>query len=308
MSAKSSNARLSRLLKLIPFLQKNAGASVEKTAQLFGISEKELISDLNLIWLCGLPGYSHLELIDVSYDSGFISIANAETLERPMRISFQEGAALLLAITKLSEVTPHADSGTLISLRNKIASLLSLDLPRDSEMPLEDQGSLILPEIQSVIESSDALLDIEYFSATLNENLLLRIKPMEIQSRNGFLYLIGYSLSDHRHRFFRIDRVLKVQSVDGEVTGGSGDIYGSESAIVSVEVDESGAWFMQKWRLDSLKRDPHRKVFSGSVTVYDPRWLERAVLASGGTMRVLTPDSHRAQVALAATRALQKYR
>lgn len=72
------------------FLQKNSGISLEQTAILFGISEKQLISDLNLIWLCGLPGYSHLELIDVSYDSGFITISNAETLNRPMRITFEE--------------------------------------------------------------------------------------------------------------------------------------------------------------------------------------------------------------------------
>lgn len=307
MSTKNSN-RLSRLLKLIPFLQKNSGVSVEQTARLFEISEKDLISDLNLIWLCGLPGYSHLELIDVSYDSGFISIANAETLERPMRISFEEGAALLLAITKLSEVTPQSDSGTLISLRNKIASLLALDLPKNAAISSHERASLILPEIHNAIDSPNSLLDIDYFSATLNESISLRIKPIEVQSRNGFLYLLGYCLSERRHRFFRMDRVLRVLSINGEVPNSLGDIHTNESAMVSVEVDERGAWFIQKWGLDSLKRDPHRMVFSGAFPVYDSRWLERAVLASCGTLRVLGPESHRAQVALAATRTLEKYR
>lgn len=308
MNVKSKEARLARLLKLIPFLQKNSGVSLVETANFFGISEKELLADLNLIWLCGLPGYSHLELIDVSYDSGFISISNAETLERPMRMTFEEGAALLLAVTKLSEVTPIGDSGTLMALRNKITDLLALDI--SERIPTQNQrpGSLDLPMIRNAIASKGQLLEIEYYSATLDQYLQLRIKPIEISSMNGYLYLLGQSLSDERHRYFRMDRIQRVERVEGEVFANTGEKSFETTAIANVEVGEEGWWFIQKWGLHALKRHSTRKLFTGELVVYDSRWLERAVLTAAGSLRVLGPEPLRAQIGEAAARTLENYR
>ena len=87
MSSNKGTQRLLRLLTLIPFLQKNNGVDLRDAAELFGISEEQLIADLNLIWMCGLPGYTHLELIDVSYDSGYVSIQNAETDRKSTRLN-----------------------------------------------------------------------------------------------------------------------------------------------------------------------------------------------------------------------------
>ena len=145
--------RVSRLLQLIPFLQANSGVSVDTTAKFFGITEEQLISDLNLIWLCGLPGYSHLELIDVSYDSGVISINNAETVDRPMRLSFDEGAALLLAIETLITIAPVGDSKLLLTLRSKLLRALDLDqeAPQESAHTLNNEkisgSSPVLPVV-----------------------------------------------------------------------------------------------------------------------------------------------------------------
>ena len=308
MNVKSKEARLARLLKLIPFLQKNSGVSLAETANFFGISEKELLADLNLIWLCGLPGYSHLELIDVSYDSGFISISNAETLERPMRMTFEEGAALLLAVTKLSEVTPIGDAGTLMALRKKIADLLALDI--SERIPTQNQrpGSLDLPMIRSAIASKGQLLEIEYYSATLDQYLQLRIKPIEISTMNGYLYLLGQSLADERHRYFRMDRIQKVETVEGEVFGNTRAKSLEKSGVANVEVGEEGWWFIQKWGLHALQRNSTRKVFTGELVVYDSRWLERAALTAAGSLRVLGPEPLRAQIGKAAARTLENYR
>ena len=116
--------RLDRLLALIPFIIKNQGIDLEKTASLFGVDEEQLISDLNLIWLCGLPGYSHLELIDVSYDSGIITIDNADTLNKPMRLTFDECISLLIGVDNLLSITPVSDKTTLTSIRKKLLQIM----------------------------------------------------------------------------------------------------------------------------------------------------------------------------------------
>ena len=143
MSLSKGSKRLARILKLIPFLQRNSGINLEDTAKFFEISAEQLIADLNLIWMCGLPGYSHLELMDVSYDSGFITIQNAETLNRPMRMTFDEGAALLLAIENLAVIAPAADLQVIATLRKKIAQLLSIEIDHPTVPGVGNPGIMV---------------------------------------------------------------------------------------------------------------------------------------------------------------------
>lgn len=319
MNQRSGSQRLERLLKLIPFLQKNAGVSLSQAAALFGITEKQLVSDLDLIWLCGLPGYSHLELIDVSYDSGFITISNAEVLNSPMRISFDEGATLLLAITRLIEIVPPADAHVLKSLQEKISKLIAVDLNSHSAQNANTEVSLVLPEIQKAIlnRTSEHALEIDYFSATLNDYFKSQIIPIEMNSTNGFLYLIGYSLAESRYRHFRIDRIANAIVIpmpdshkdlepDAILKRTAHDHVGLATQV-SVEVAESAYWFIQKWGLSTLSFDPGRKLFVGEISVYNPIWLQRACLSTAGALSVVAPEDLRAQMAAAAHRALENY-
>ncbi|NBR93347.1 MAG: hypothetical protein EBT44_00535 [Actinobacteria bacterium] len=133
MNISAGGKRLERLLKMIPFLQA-----------------------LNLIWLCGLPGYSHLELIDVSFDSGFITITNADTLNQPMSLTIEEGAALLLAIDNLMNITPDKDLEILRSLREKLLAILTW---KDSSKsgsktyPPQTSAQPVLPKILKAIDT-----------------------------------------------------------------------------------------------------------------------------------------------------------
>ena len=49
--------RLTRILSMVPWVIANQGASVAEVCRRFGYTERELIEDLNLVFVCGLPGY-----------------------------------------------------------------------------------------------------------------------------------------------------------------------------------------------------------------------------------------------------------
>ena len=89
--------RLPRLLSLVPYLQAHPGAKVADVAEVFGVTEKQLRSDLDLVFLCGLPGHGPGDLIDVSYDGDTVSVTNADTIARPLRLTTQEALALIVA-------------------------------------------------------------------------------------------------------------------------------------------------------------------------------------------------------------------
>ena len=309
MSANKGSTRLARILKLIPFLQRNSGIEVRDAAALFGVREEQLIADLNLIWMCGLPGYTHLELIDVSYDSGVITINNAQTLDRPMRITFDEGTALLLAIENLAEIAPPGDLHVLTSLRKKIADLIALQI--DHPQVLASNQESVLPELIRALESGDSLIDIDYYSATLDDTIRRTVLPSEIITMNSFTYLSGYVAEEERHLFFRTDRIQRITRLPlptkeerkHEIASST-----KKSIMADVIIQPDGYWFIQKWRLSGLAFDATRNAFVGQIEVYNPKWMERAAMSSAGAIIVQAPAELRAQVISGANRTLERYK
>ena len=65
---------LPRLLALVPYLLARPGVRVAEVAEVFGVSEERLRKDLNLLWVCGLPGYGPGDLIDMAFDGDRVTI------------------------------------------------------------------------------------------------------------------------------------------------------------------------------------------------------------------------------------------
>ena len=74
--AKKSNPtdKAARLLDLVPFLYSHQGISLKELADIFKVSESEIVSDLNTLWMCG---ESRFDLVDLEFESGFVTIRNA---------------------------------------------------------------------------------------------------------------------------------------------------------------------------------------------------------------------------------------
>jgi hypothetical protein len=75
--------RTARLLDLVPYISSHQGISLKDLAQIFRVDQGQMTSDLTTLWMCGLPGYTPLELMDLDFESGFVTIHNAETLSKP---------------------------------------------------------------------------------------------------------------------------------------------------------------------------------------------------------------------------------
>ena len=103
--------KVARALDLVPFVLKNQGISFSDLAVKFGIAEKELYEELNIIFCCGLPGYTPLELIDLSFEDGFVSVINPQVLNVARKLSGTELLRLHLGlqflIPFLSEELSH---------------------------------------------------------------------------------------------------------------------------------------------------------------------------------------------------------
>ena len=72
-----------------------------------------MLKDLSLLWMCGLPGYTPGDLIDVDVEAaaetGEIIISNADAQAAPLRLTADEAASLVVGLRLLRDL-PGVDS------------------------------------------------------------------------------------------------------------------------------------------------------------------------------------------------------
>ncbi|NED68257.1 protein pafC, partial [Streptomyces sp. SID10244] len=60
--------RFSRLLALVPYFAARRGIALEQAARDLGITPRQLTKDLELLFVCGLPGHFPDDLIDLQFE------------------------------------------------------------------------------------------------------------------------------------------------------------------------------------------------------------------------------------------------
>ena len=50
------------------------GVRLAEAARDFGVTEAQLRSDLDLLWMCGLPGYGPGDLIDLAFEGDRVRV------------------------------------------------------------------------------------------------------------------------------------------------------------------------------------------------------------------------------------------
>ena len=96
--------RLPRLLALVPYLLARPGVLLTEAAGDFGVPELQLRRDLELLWMCGLPGHGPGDLIDLSFEGDSVTVTYDAGMSRPLRLTADEALALVVALRTLAEV------------------------------------------------------------------------------------------------------------------------------------------------------------------------------------------------------------
>ena len=118
--------RLRRLLVMLPWLMERGEVSVAEMCRRFELSEQELVKDLELAAMCGLPPFVD-EMVDVFIDDGMVFAGVPRLFTRPLRLTAPEGFALLAA-ARVAMQLPGADAdGALARALHKLAAALGDD-------------------------------------------------------------------------------------------------------------------------------------------------------------------------------------
>ena len=105
--APGARDQVARLLKLVPYLYARGTVHVVEAARTLGTTPRQLVKDLKVLLMCGLPGGYPDDLIDVDLDAleeggdGVIRVSNADYLARPLRLTPTEASAVIVALRAL---------------------------------------------------------------------------------------------------------------------------------------------------------------------------------------------------------------
>ena len=299
-NAVSPLERTSRLLDLVPYINTHQGISLVELAEVFEVSTDQMISDLTTLWMCGLPGYTPLELMDLDFESGYVTIRNAPTLARPRSITHEEGVALVLGL----DVLRSGISSERIDLIEAIASL-SQRIARLVNLPLAlSASSDISQEVTTSVKDAIAHrsgLQISYHSLYKDEISSRVVLPLEILESQGYLYLHAYCFTALDFRHFRIDRIRSAHSVEVEKPSAALPVN-PEKIGFSVKVVRPTREVAERFEESNLEAGT---VFKGSS--FSQHWISRSILASGGAVELLSPADIRSELAKRAELILNRY-
>lgn len=290
--------RTARALDLIPYVMDNSGISIEQLAKDFNIAPKEILKDLNLLFVCGLPGYTPLELIDLSFETGFVSVIDPQSLDRPRKLSRRELISLILSLDGLALSRPEGDQlGIEIELlRQKISAVIA-----DGDLAFaSNQGTLERSPFLEMIEMAlvkHLLLEFIYLSANKDEKRTRVVEPSYLYFENGQIYLHGYCFESKGDRTFRLDRITSARVL----TQAESDLLSLGRAEpvppldfadspITLEITALARNFLEENAAILRVASTSATCTTAEISITDPEWLIRTCLGYGDAIQILAPE------------------
>jgi proteasome accessory factor C len=305
-------ARLPRLLALVPYLLVRPGVSIEEVAADFSITVRQLRRDLELLWMCGLPGYGPGDLIDLSFEGDSVTVTFDAGMRRPLRLSRAEATALVVALRALAETPGVVDTG---SMRRALAKIEAAAGQTDGVvlgLATREEGALVA--VRDALDHRRAL-HIRYYTPSRDTVSERSVDPMRLFLVEGRSYLEAWCRAVEEVRLFRLDRIEHVRTLDEpavpppharptDVSAGLFRVQ-PDQRIAVLTLAPDARWVAEYYPVEELIEGE-----GGAATVRmryaETSWMVRLVLGLGGDVLVRDPPELAAAVAERALAAVRR--
>ncbi|MBW5422611.1 WYL domain-containing protein [Streptomyces sp. BG9H] len=304
-----------RMLSLVTYLRERPGAHVEDVARAFGITPDELISDLDVLPMCG-TSFRGGDLLDIDTDGDRIWWHNPDDVAAPLRLAADEATALLVAARAVATLPGLRESDRLALLRAtaklETAAGEAAGASARLSVTFESEGGVFADVDRAISERRR--LWIRYYSPARDEVTEREIDPIRLVSV-GHTYVEAWCRRSEARRTFRLDRVAEIKILDEPSAPPQVELRdlseglvqpAAEDPEVVVEVGPGGRWVAEYYPHDSAEELPDGGLRI-TLRTPEPASLRRLALRLGGDGRIVSPAQLADSARQAAREALAAY-
>ncbi|MFY9809660.1 MAG: WYL domain-containing protein [Pseudonocardiaceae bacterium] len=304
--------RLPRLLALVPYLLLRPGVPIEEAAADFSVTVPQLRRDLELLWMCGLPGYGPGDLIDLSFEGDTVTVTFDAGMRRPLRLSGAEATALVVALRALAETPGVVDAG---SVRRALAKIEAAAGQADGVvLGLATREEAALSAVRDALDHRRAL-HMRYYTPARDTVSERTVDPMRLLLVEGRSYLEAWCRWAQEVRLFRLDRIEHVTALDepamppphARPTDVSAGLFRAQpdQQVAVLTLAPDARWVAEYYPVEQLIEGE-----GGAATVRmryaETGWMVRLVLGLGADVVVREPAELAAAVAQRALAAVRR--
>lgn len=306
---RAADERLRRLLALVPWVAAHEGPTVEEICARFDCTEKELLDDLDLLFVCGVYPFTPDTLIEVDVADGRVWIRYADWFAKPLRLTPAEGLGLVAAGTALLASPGTDPEGPLARGLAKLAAVLGVDPDEAVEVELGDAPPGVLETLRQAT-AEHRRVELEYYSYGRDAWARRTIEPSRVFSAAGQWYVPAYCRQAGGERLFRVDRMRNPVVLDETFAPPAAPPPAAlfhprpDDPLVVLDLAPEAAWVPERYPVESVVRRKDGSLQVG-LRISERPWLERLLLRLGPAATVVRGAEGVA--AAAAARVLARY-
>ncbi|MFH8839880.1 helix-turn-helix transcriptional regulator [Streptomyces sp. NPDC017868] len=304
-----------RMLSLVTYLRERPGAHVADVARAFGITEDELISDLDVLPMCG-TSFRGGDLLDIDTDGDRIWWHNPDDVAAPLRLAADEATALLVAARAVATLPGlrEGDRDALLRATAKLEAAAGEAAGASARLSVtfESEGG-VFAEVDRAI-SERRRLWVRYYSPARDELTEREVDPIRLFAV-GHTYMEAWCRLSEARRTFRLDRVVEIRILDEHAAPPELELRDLSEGLVHpsaddpevvVEVGPGGRWVAEYYPHDRAEelQDGGLRI---TLRTPDPASLRRLALRLGSDGRIVAPAELADSARTAAAAALAAY-
>jgi proteasome accessory factor C len=324
----SAKAQVVRLLTLVPYLHARGTVRVDDAAADLGVSPHQLVNDLKVLFMCGLPGGYPDDLIDIDLDAleseegqvakdGVIRISNADYLARPLQLSPTEATAIIVALRALrngaADDTREVVDRTLGKLEAAAAGRVDPRVDPGAD-PVNRPGEQWRLPLEGAARDQRQVR-LTYYVPSRDEESERVVDPRGLVTAHGFTYLDAYCHSAEAPRLFRLDRIRSATVLDSAIQTAAeaprdlaDGIFrrSPDTTLVTLRLTPAARWITEYYPVEDVRpRDDGG--LDVDLLVVDERWLHRLLLRVAPNAQVIAPQEFAEAFTAQAQEALRLY-
>lgn len=307
MTSPRTAKRLNRILAMLPWVIANSGASVDEVCERFGYNRAGLAADLDLVFVCGLPGYGPGDLMVAYIDEDEVVVELADYFANPVRLTPPEALSLLasgMALMSTGQAPP--------ALETAVAKLQAAVLGADDETLVVDLAEPPLVAELRTAAAGGEVVRIIHTSLATGATTERDVEPWAVFTTMGNWYLRGFCRAASAERVFRIDRIRQVSLTGATFASPQhptnpeiGYTPGAEDVRATIRLGEYARWVAEYYPVETVADGGDGLMVRFSAS--DASVIARLLLRLGNTAELIEGPEVQDRLSDMRSRLLARY-